>query len=173
MPGTSRIGTLVAKTGFSFDHDEESRAYLQERLERLSGMMFWAFIVLLGFTFLMYFSYPHIEPPDEDIINWFSFGGLIVLAGVWRLLLVRRKLPMETLHRIDLVYAIGTGFAFGASAWFARELRPSAYGCLLYASFMVLLRAIVLPSTGARTAVTGALTFLPMTIVAIAVSEGQ
>jgi hypothetical protein len=155
------------------ERDEESRAYLQERLEVLSGLLFWSFVILLGFTFLMYFAYPEIEPEDEDIINVFSFIGLCVLAVIWRMFLVRRTLPMETLYRIDLMYAISTGLAFGASAWFARELRPSAYGCLLYASFMVLVRAIVVPSTGARTAVTGALTFLPMTVVAIAVSGHQ
>ena len=155
------------------ERDEESRAYLQERLEVLSGLMFWSFVVLLGFTFLMYFRYPHIEPPNEDIINYMSIAGLIVLAATWRLLLVRRTLSMEQLLRIDTFYAICTGITFGASAWFAKELRPSAYGCLLYASFMVLLRAIVIPSTGPRTAVTGALTFLPMTIAAIALREGQ
>jgi hypothetical protein len=82
-------------------------------------------------------------------------------------------LTMEQLHRIDAMYAISTGLAFGASAWFAKELRPSAYGCLLYASFMVLLRAIVVPSTGKRTTITGIFTFLPMTCVAIAVSGHQ
>jgi serine/threonine-protein kinase len=153
--------------------DEESRAYLQERLEVLSSLMFWSFIVLLSFTYLMYFGYPEIKPPEEDTICYFSVLGLVVLAVTWRVFLVRRTLSMEQLYLIDVFYAISTGLAFGASAWFARQLRPSAYGCLIYASFMVLARAIVLPSTGPRTAVTGALTFLPMTCVAIAVREGQ
>ena len=153
--------------------DEESRAYLQARLEVLSALMFWSFVVILGFTSLMYFRYPEIEPPDEDTISYFSVVGLVTLALVWRILLVRRTLAMEQLYRIDVFYALCTGLAFGASAWFARQLRPSAYGCLIYASFMVLARAIVIPSTGPRTAVTGALTFLPMTCVAIAVCEGQ
>jgi serine/threonine-protein kinase len=172
VPGTSRKSVTRA-AWLAQERDEESRAYLQERLEKLSGLMFWAFVVLLGFTFLMYFGYPEIEPEDEWIINWFSLAGVIVLAIIWRVYLVRRTLTIEQLYRIDTIYAISTGLAFGASAWFARELRPSAYGCLLYASFMVLLRAIVLPSTGSRTLVTGILTFLPMTCVAIAVSGRQ
>ncbi len=162
-----RAGSLAMAT------DEESRAYLQQRLEVLSGLMFWSFVVLLGFTFLMYFGYPEIEPPNEDTINVMSLIGVVALAVTWRLFLVRRTLTLDQLHGIDVFYAISTGFAFGASAWFAKELRPSAYGCLLYASFMVLLRAIVIPSTGPRTAVTGALTFLPMTVVAIALRNGQ
>jgi eukaryotic-like serine/threonine-protein kinase len=172
VPSTSRKS--VTRAAFvAHERDEEARAYLQERLERLSGLMFWAFVVLLGFTFLMYFGYPEIEPPNEDVINVFSLIGVISLAIIWRMFLVRKTLTMEQLHRIDAIYAITTGFAFGASAWFAKELRPSAYGCLLYASFMVLLRAIVVPSTGTRTTITGILTFLPMTCVAILVSGHQ
>jgi eukaryotic-like serine/threonine-protein kinase len=155
------------------ERDEDARAYLQQRLEVLSNLLFWSFVVLLSFTFAMYFGYPEIEPPNEDVINCFSVVGLVALALIWRLLLVRRKLTMSQLHFIDTFYMICTGIAFGASAWFAKELRPSAYGCLLYASFMVLVRSIVVPSTGPRTAVTGALTFLPMTIVAYKVREGQ
>jgi len=165
---------MRVRTGWlAMASDEESRSYLQERLALLSSLMFWSFVVLLSFTYLMYFEYPTIEPPHEDTIMYFSVAGLATLAVVWRVLLVRRTLSMEQLYVIDLFYAICTGLTFGASAWFAQELRPSAYGCLLYASFMVLLRAIVIPSTGPRTAVMGVLTFLPMTCVAVALRDGQ
>ena len=163
----------VMRTGWSVMANEESRAYLQERLEVLSGLMFWSFIVLLSFTYLMYFAYPEIKPPGEDTICYMSVVGLVVLAVVWRVYLGRRTLTTDQLYTIDLFYAVCTGLSFGASAWFAKQLRPSAYGCLLYASFMVLVRAIVIPSTGPRTTMTGTLTFLPMTCVAIAVREGQ
>ncbi len=153
--------------------DEESRAYLQARLGVLAGLMFWSFVILLSFTYLMYFADPEIEPPDEDIISYLSVVGLVMIAFTWRVWLTRRTLTWNQLHAIDLLYAIGTGAAFGASAWFAQELRPSAPGCLLYASFMVLVRAIVIPSTGGRTAVTGTLTFLPMACVAFALRRGQ
>jgi eukaryotic-like serine/threonine-protein kinase len=174
VPGANGQSRSVTRAGWiAAERDEDARAYLQERLEVLSSLMFWSFIILLGFTFAMYFKYPEIEPPNEDVINWFSIGGIVSLAAIWRLLIARRELPMSQLHFIDTFYAVCTGVAFGASAWFAKELRPSAYGCLLYASFMVLVRAIVVPSTGQRTAITGVLTFLPMTIVAIKVSDGQ
>jgi serine/threonine-protein kinase len=153
--------------------DEESRAYLQQRLVMLSNLMFWSFVVLLAFMYLMYWAYPEIEPGGEDTINYISVGGLVFLACTWRIFLVRRTLTMTQLGIVDGIYAIGTGSIFGASAYLARELRPSAYGCLLYAGFMVLLRAIVVPSTGPRTAVTGVLTFLPMTFVAFVVREHQ
>jgi eukaryotic-like serine/threonine-protein kinase len=173
MAGPSS-GKFITRAGWlAMATDEESRGYLQERLVVLSGLMFWSFVILFSFTLLMYFEYPHIEPPNEDTINVIAVIGLVVLAVIWRVVLVRRTQTMEQLYRIDLVYAISTGLVFGMSAWWAKELRPSAYGCLLYASFMVLLRAIVVPSTGPRTAITGVLTFLPMTIVAIRLREHQ
>ena len=66
--------------------DEVSRADLQDRLEVLSSLMFWSFVILLSFTYLMYFAYPEIEPPDEDIICYLSVVGLVVLALVWRIM---------------------------------------------------------------------------------------
>ncbi|MEO8704678.1 MAG: serine/threonine-protein kinase [Kofleriaceae bacterium] len=175
MAGAAKTsGKFMTRGGWlAMATDEESRAYLQERLVVLSGLMFWSFVILFGFTILMYFQYPLIEPPGESTINAIAVVGLTVLATIWRVFLVRRTLSMERLYQIDTMYAISVGLVFGLSAWWAKELRPSAYGCLLYASFMVLLRAIVVPSTGARTAVIGVLTFLPMTIVATLLRHHQ
>ncbi|MBA2541493.1 MAG: hypothetical protein H0V17_17760, partial [Deltaproteobacteria bacterium] len=91
MVGASGSRKSVTRAAWlAGERDEEGRAYLQERLEVLSRLMFWAFIVLLGFTFLMYFGYPEIEPEEEWIINWFSLAGVISLAVIWRVYLVRR-----------------------------------------------------------------------------------
>ena len=45
-------------------------------------------------------------------------------------------------------FAISTGLAFGTAAYLSSDLQVAPLSCLLYASFMVLLRAIVVPSTG-------------------------
>ncbi|MDB4952599.1 MAG: hypothetical protein JWO36_168 [Myxococcales bacterium] len=161
-------GSSVARAGWL--SEEDTRGYLQSRLSVLSGLMFWSFIILLAFMSLMYAVYSEIKPKREDEILVMSGVGLVIIAVTWRLFLLRRKLSMRQLSAIDLMYAIGTGTVFGASAYLALEFHPSAYGCLVYACFMVLLRAIVIPSTGARTAVTGVLTVLPMTIAAVAVA---
>jgi hypothetical protein len=160
----ARAGWLGMQT------DEESRSYLQSRLQVLSGLMFWSFIILLAFMSLMYGVYPDIKPHQENTILVMSAVGLIIIAVTWRRFLLRRTLSIQKLNAIDLMYAIGTGSVFGASAYLAQEFHPSAYGCLVYACFMVLLRAIVIPSTGPRTAVTGVLTVLPMTVAAVLVA---
>src|SRR5262245_45972568 len=161
--------------------DEESRAYLQTRLIVLSKLMFWSFVVLLAFMAVLYFvlfTDYHVDDPQNPRIglaphfNRQIFGvsavGLAILLAVWRLLRIRPNLSFRALYRIDEFYSIGTGTIFAAAGTLAYDLRSSAYICLIYACLMVLLRAIVVPSTGRRTAVIGALTCLPMTVATVA-----
>jgi serine/threonine-protein kinase len=56
----------------------------------------------------------------------------------------------------------------GGAGALSYDLRPSAYISLVYACLMVLLRSTIVPSTGVRTAVIGALTCLPMTAATVA-----
>ena len=162
-PATSR--RMIARAAWlSTSGGEESREYLQERLTLLSGLMFWTYAVLLSATHVMYWRYPHIKPRDEDLILVICGIALGFLLAMWRLYLVRRPLTIQQLHGIDLFYAVGTGTTLGLIAYLARDFQPSAYGCALYGYFMVLLRSIVVPSTGTRTAIAGAITTLPMVV---------
>ncbi|NVB84438.1 MAG: serine/threonine protein kinase [Kofleriaceae bacterium] len=148
-------------------HDEESRAFLQSRLTVLSKLMFWSFVVLLGGMVALYRQYPSIEPGDNDSIYAIGAAGVLVLAIIWRGFLVRRQLRLEALIAIDLFYATATGSIFGAASYLAWELRSSAFANLLWSCFMVFLRCIVVPSTGFRTAIAGALTFVPILVAAV------
>jgi eukaryotic-like serine/threonine-protein kinase len=77
-------------------------------------------------------------------------------------------MSFRSLYRVDILFSLGTGSIFGASGTMAYDLRPSAYICLIYACLMVLLRAIVVPSTGTRTAIISVLTCLPVTGATVA-----
>jgi serine/threonine-protein kinase len=150
--------------------DEESRAYLQSRLTVLSRLMFWSFAVLLGGMVLLYRQYPGLEPEDNGRIYVIAGAGVLILAVVWRGFLVRRELKVRTLYTIDLFYALGTGTIFASAAYIAWDFRVSAWANLLWSCFTMFLRTIVLPSTGRRTAVAGALLFTPMVLAAIGLS---
>ena len=154
----------------SLRHDEEARLYLKARLAQLSSLMFWSFVVFLASMHVMYWQYPAIEPAREREIVFFAAGALIVLAVIWRGLIVRRTPSIRVLYGIDLFYALSTGLVLGISAYLARDFRPSAYGCVLFGAFMVFTRAIVVPSSGPRTTVAGIATFLPMVVSATAVA---
>ena len=142
--------------------DDDGRAYLQTRMTLFSKLMFWSIVALLVFLTAMYETYPGIKPRDNNII----FAGATLLLGVmailWRVVLVRRPLSVRALYGLDVTYATGIGGAFALSALLAKDLRPAGYAALMYAAFTVFMRAIVVPSSGRRTAIVSLLVFVPM-----------
>jgi serine/threonine-protein kinase len=147
--------------------DDGGRGYLQARMTLFSKLMFWSIVALLVFLTAMYRIYPTVEPADNNII----FAGATVLLGVnavlWRAVLLRRPLSVRVLYALDVTYATGIGGAFALSALLAHDLRPSGYAALMYAAFTVFMRAIVVPSSGRRTAVVSLLVFVPMWIASV------
>ncbi len=149
---------------------EEARAQLQARLIALSRMMFWSFLTLVAFLAAMYHAYPALQPRHNDIVFAVGALGLAVMAVIWRGSLLRGPLSLRALGRIDLVYAVGIGFGFAASAALAPDLEPAAYVSLIFAYLAVLSRALVVPSSGPRTTFVSALALTPLAIAAIVLS---
>jgi serine/threonine-protein kinase len=147
--------------------DDDGRAYLQTRMTLFTRLMFWSFIALLVFLIALYRIYPEVEPEHNDTI---VIGGALllgVMAIVWRVFLIRRTLSWRALFGLDVFYAIGIGGWFAAAALLARDLRPAGYTTLMYAAFTVFIRAIVVPSSGRRTAIVSLLLFVPMWIASV------
>ncbi|MBC7977434.1 MAG: serine/threonine protein kinase, partial [Myxococcales bacterium] len=141
---------------------EAARDYLQTRLTLFTKLMFWSMVALLVFLTAMYQRYPAIQPADNDLILAGAALLLGVMAVLWRLVLLRRTLSVWALYSLDVVYAIGIGGAFSASALLAKDLRPAAYTTLMYVTFTVFMRAIVVPSSARRTAVISIIVFVPV-----------
>src|SRR5882724_2244710 len=76
--------------------EEEARAYLQERLTVLFKLMFWSFVALVAFLWLLYHQYPDIEPIHQKYVYAAAAGGLVIMAFLWRGVLVRTELAMTT-----------------------------------------------------------------------------
>ncbi len=150
--------------------EEDARHDLQARIAVLFKLMFWSLVALLGFVWGQYLVYAEIAPEHRRVVYAGSCVGLAAMAFIWRVLLVRRKLSIATLYRIDLIYCVGIGASFGASAYLQTDVRPSAYMSVAYSAFTVFARALIVPSSARRTAVASALTFLPMTAAALAVA---
>ena len=147
--------------------EEESRAYLQKRLEVFSKVMFWSFIALCSFLIAMYRKYPGIAPDHNDAIFAGATLELATLAVIWRVYLVRRVVSLTALHRIDLVYALGIGTSLAASAYFAPQLNAAGWTSLIFSCFAVFTRALFVPSSGRRTAFVSAMAFVPIALAAI------
>jgi len=148
--------------------DDEDREYLQSRITVLYKLMFWSLVALLAYIASQYAIYG--GPKHRHIVYLGSSVLLAAMAFVWRVLLVRRPLSIRSLHALDFVYSFGVGSAFGASAFLQYDLRPAGYMSLIYSACTVFARALIVPSSAARTAVASTLTFVPMTISAFALA---
>jgi serine/threonine-protein kinase len=153
-------------------NEEEARADLQKRIASLFKVMFWSLALLVGFLWALYTIYGEpVAPKRRDLVYIGSAIGLGAMAFIWRGLLVRRPLPVSALHAIDLVYSLGIGTAFGAAAVVQRELRPSAYMSLIYTTYTVFARALMMPSTARRTATACAVTYAPLVVSSVVVAS--
>jgi len=141
--------------------EDEARADLQARLNVYSKLMFWSFVTLLGFLGMSYRLYD-IAPKHTNLVFGGAAVALAVMASVWRVWIVRRKLSVEALYRIDLMYASTIGLAFGASAALQSDFRPAGYTSLIFACFTVFTRALLVPSSARRTAIVASITFVPL-----------
>jgi serine/threonine-protein kinase len=142
--------------------DEEAREFLQKRLARFAAALFWSFVSLVVFLLAFYARFPDKLPRYQDYVYLTAVIALVMLALIWRFVLHRGKPSVELLHVIDMVITIGSGFTFGIVAVLAYDLRPSSYTCLIYESFTVFTRALLVPSTAKRTLVVSSLAFVPI-----------
>ena len=152
------------------DRQEKTRADLQDRLAVLFKVMFWSLVALVLFVWGQYTSYGTKIPMRLDIVYAGAAVGLCAMAVIWRALLVGRTLSLRALHRLDFVYSFGIGLSFGASAYLQKDLKAAGYMSLVYATFTVFARALLVPSSARRTFTTSLLTFVPMAITAFAVA---
>ncbi len=150
--------------------DEGVRAYLQTRLTVLYKLMFWSFSALMAFLWAAYRRYPEIEPRNNYLVFIAFASGLVTMAVLWRGVLVRRTLTIAQLHALDVFYALGANSIIAFCAVVSSDQRQAAYTCLIYSCFVILTRALIVPSTGRRTARVSALATIPMAISAAIVS---
>ena len=151
--------------------EEESRAYFQTRLTVLWKVMFWAFVAILALQWLVYeYLFPPIRPAHQDAIYAIATSALVVMAVIWRGVLLRKTLSAAQLFALDTFYGAAAGLVLGGVALLAYDFSPSHYTCLIYTVFVVLTRAIVVPSSGRWTALISAITFAPMLSAALALA---
>jgi hypothetical protein len=153
----------IARSG-----DEEARASLQSRISLYSMLVLGSIVAEIALLTTSYAMFPEIKPRNADSIAAAGSTGLIMLAVLWRGLVARRPLSVETLYRIDLLIAAGIGAFLAAGAYFAYDLRPAGYTAVVLAYGLVFTRALVVPSSGTRTIVITSIIFAPLVVASIA-----
>ncbi len=151
--------------------EEESRAFLQERITLLFKLLFWCFVALMAFVWVAYNAYPSTRPTYQSYVYVAFAAGIVIQAVTWRLVLVRRQLSFEQLHALDVAFVMVSNAAIALCAVLAYTHRQSAYTCLIYTCWTVLTRALIVPSTGMRTAIVTAIAMVPMGIATATLTQ--
>jgi serine/threonine-protein kinase len=114
----------------------------------------------------LYWRYPAIAPRNYHAIFVMWLVGLAAMGLCWRGLLVRRQLGRRALAIVDLAFTASSGVVFGVTAVLAYDRHEPAFTCLIYACFVVFMRALILPSTARWTALVSSFAMVPLAVAA-------
>jgi eukaryotic-like serine/threonine-protein kinase len=140
---------------------EEWRAFLQWRVAgfgRILGALVLGFYVFANAAAMLH--------PQATWSEWVSPANVltlvagIVCAGVW-LSCVAGKRSTAELETIDAVATIATGAAIGLTSIYGPPAQRPELSAIMGVLIFLILRAIVIPSSGARTATLSTITVLP------------
>ena len=142
----------------------EARDYLQARLNAYAKLMFWSFVTLLVFLSAAYRFFLAEPIANQELVFGGSAVMLALMAFIWRIVLVRRTPTIARLYGIDLLFATTIGLSFGVSAALQHDLRAAGYTSMIFASFTVFTRALLVPSSARRSAIVSSITLAPIAI---------
>ena len=140
---------------------EEWREFLQSRVKGF-GRILAAFV--LGFYFFA--NSAAMLHPLATWRDWYSPLNVLVLvaglicAGVWGVCASGRRSTAE-LETIDAIATIATGASIGLTSIYAPPVQRPELAAIMGVIIFLILRAIVIPSTGPRTMTLSALSVLP------------
>jgi eukaryotic-like serine/threonine-protein kinase len=140
---------------------EEGRAFLQWRIAgfgRILGALVLAFYVLANAAGMLH--------PLARWSDWLAPTNLLTLtaglvyAVVWLACRTGRRTAAE-LEAIDALATVATGTSLGLTAIWAPPVQRPELSAIMGVLVFLILRGIVIPSSGARTAVLSAITVVP------------
>jgi serine/threonine-protein kinase len=143
---------------------DEVRTHVHSRLSLFIKLNFWLFWVLVGGLEAMYELYPAYRPARFDFVLESAVIGQAAFAGVWYFVLHERTPSLQTLYFFDALAMMVIGLELGEAAYMQSDLRASPYVSFIWHTVVVFARVVMLPSTGRRTFVVTALSFVPVII---------
>ncbi len=147
--------------------DEHLRVHVAARLRLFSRLGLVTFTVVAAFVVALARLYPIHRPHDAHVILAGGLGGVALCAAVWLGTVHRRRPSLAALYRVDASYTAVIGAVLGLTAYVYTARYAAVFAALVMAVFF---RAIVVPSTGARTFLVTSLAFLPLLAAGVVVA---
>jgi eukaryotic-like serine/threonine-protein kinase len=170
-PSRSASSTHV---GRSFEAStEEGRAFLQERLSAFTRAMFMLMSLLSAFVIFGQLSGSMPQPKGSGRYLGILLLAMILIAlgSMWRV--TSGPLRSERFIRwLDIGCTLDPAMLLATSVYVMREIAVAQIGAMTVLVFIVLGRALIVPSTPRHTAAVSALTFLPLIIVVALLNFG-
>jgi len=163
-PPTTRTASQVQR---SFEAStEEGRAFLQERIAAFTRAMF----VLMAVVFLFSTATKHVDGaphPETATVRYLSLGlvavMLLALANMWRI--ASGPLRSERFVRmLDIGCTVDPGILLAVVVYVLREVQLTQVGAVTLLIFVVLGRALIIPSTARHTLEVSSMAFAPMVL---------
>jgi len=165
-PRTS--GRLLAQWNPTSTEDER-RAFYQRRLALFAQIFFWLFILIVVWVNLIYGVFPDSRGKHWMITNYIAVGGLATLAAVWRLVLLRPKLSLESLLAWDIVLMEVISLVLGLTALLATDRPANVASVYIWTTLLVFARVCIVPSSGRRSLVVSLGAFVPMLVAMVVI----
>jgi len=168
MPPAPMSSPLTAPEQHSPAADDERR-FFQRRLSLLCGTLAGSFAALLGIINAIYYLYPQTVPEAVDIVNGFAVAGLLLTIVVLWTLLRGGVRSWRYLLGVDVAAVVVSSAFLTASAVLSDDRDANVYSAFIWVGYIVLARALILPSSGRRTLVLSAIGVALIAVAALVV----
>jgi eukaryotic-like serine/threonine-protein kinase len=147
--------------------DEEGRAFLQQRLA--TSMQILTIVCWVGFVAhtTLVTLLPAAATAHPMLVFGLVTGGGVVATVVWLMLRPPREVSLRMLRAIDSFLSLWAGGSFAIALHELSARIDEVYFCLVFAGFIALARALLIPSSTLRTLVLALVGVMPVFFAAV------
>lgn len=143
---------------------EAGRQFLQKRLATFTATIFSLYVGVSVIVIAFFELTPRMKPSQYAVAVFGAMVGAALLAAIWAATRSKRMFPARALHAMDLGVLLALGIVGALIAYTTSDRGLNGYLTLTIYSFVIVGRALFVPSTRRRTLLLSALGMLPVAV---------
>ncbi|HZO12291.1 MAG TPA: protein kinase [Polyangiaceae bacterium] len=152
----------VGRRTFS-EKTEEGRVYLQSRIALFSKVMFLMMLGYYAFVLVVTSMIEEARVAQRPLATVLGAIALTGLGAMWWIASHKLRSP-HVVTAMDVSSVVDPGILLGVSIHLMSELRFAPFAAFIGMCFLVFGRALIVPSSAARTALASSLAMLPLVL---------